>query len=216
MSPRIQRMMLKVLKYDLKVHYKSGRILFIADTLSRACDNQDENPICDSDYSVFSVENLPCSQSKLSELKAETMQDVELNILKDTVSLGWPENKKQLNTRIMHHWNFRDEISYIDGLMLKGEKVIIPKSIQKNVIEQICQKSHLGLNKCLSRAKDVFYWQGMAAQIKDIVSQCAICIEFRSAQTKDPMIPHKVPNKPWEICATDLLELHKDTYIVLA
>lgn len=168
MPPRIQRMMLKVQKYDLRVHYKSGRELWIADTLSRACVSQDESPICDSDYSIFSIENLPCSQRKLSELKEETLKDMELNILKDTVLRGWPENKKEINPRITHYWNFRDEISYFEGLMLKGEKVIIPKSMQKNVIEQIHQKSHLGINKCISRAKDVFYWQGMAAQIKDI------------------------------------------------
>ena len=216
MPPRIQRMMLKVQKYDLRVHYKSGRELWIADTLSRACVSQDESPICDSDYSIFSIENLPCSQRKLSELKEETLKDMELNILKDTVLRGWPENKKEINPRITHYWNFRDEISYFEGLMLKGEKVIIPKSMQKNVIEQIHQKSHLGINKCISRAKDVFYWQGMAAQIKDIVSQCAICNEFKSAQAKEPMIPHEIPSKPWEICATDLFELDKDTYIVLA
>lgn len=215
MPPRIQRMMLKVQKYDLRVHYKSGRELWIADTLSRACVSQDESPICDSDYSIFSIENLPCSQRKLSELKEETLKDMELNILKDTVLRGWPENKKEINPRITHYWNFRDEISYFEGLMLKGEKVIIPKSMQKNVIEQIHQKSHLGINKCISRAKDVFYWQGMAAQIKDIVSQCAICNEFKSAQAKEPMIPHEIPSKPWEICATDLFELDKDTYIVL-
>ena len=189
--------------------------MFIAGTFSRACVSEDEDPICDSEYSIFSAENLPCSQSKLSELKEETTQDVELNILKDTLLRGWPENKKQLNPRIIHNWNVLDEISYIDGLMLKGEKVIIPKSMQKNVIEQIHQKSHLGINKCVSRAKEVFYWQGMAAQIKDNVSQCAICNEFRSAQTKEPMIPHEVPNKPWEICVTDLFQLHKDSYIVL-
>ena len=216
MPPRIQRMMLKVQKYDLRVHYKSGRELWIADTLSRACVSQDESPICDSDYSIFSIENLPCSQRKLSELKEETLKDMELNILKDTVLRGWPENKKEINPRITHYWNFRDEISYFEGLMLKGEKVIIPKSMQKNVIEQIHQKSHLGINKCISRAKDVIYWQGMAAQIKDIVSQCAICNEFKSAQAKEPMIPHEIPSKPWEICATDLFELDKDTYIVLA
>ena len=216
MPPRIQRMMLKVQKYDLRVHYKSGRELWIADTLSRACVSQDESPICDSDYSIFSIENLPCSQRKLSELKEETLKDMELNILKDTVLRGWPENKKEINPRITHYWNFRDEISYFEGLMLKGENVIIPKSMQKNVIEQIHQKSHLGINKCISRAKDVFYWQGMAAQIKDIVSQCAICNEFKSAQAKEPMIPHEIPSKPWEICATDLFELDKDTYIVLA
>ena len=96
MPPRIQRMMLKVQKYDLRVHYKSGRELWIADTLSRACVSQDESPICDSDYSIFSIENLPCSQRKLSELKEETLKDMELNILKDTVLRGWPENKKEI------------------------------------------------------------------------------------------------------------------------
>ena len=70
---------------------------------------------------------------------------MELTIPKDTLLNGWPENKKQLNQRITHYWNFRDEISYFNGLMLKGEKVIIPKSMQKSVIEQIHQKSHLGI-----------------------------------------------------------------------
>lgn len=75
--PRIQRMVLKVQKYDLRVHYKKGRELWIADTLGRTCVCQDENPICDSDYSIFSIENLPCSQTELSELKEETLNDIE-------------------------------------------------------------------------------------------------------------------------------------------
>ena len=138
--PRIQRMMLKVQKYDLHVKYKKGPELHIADTLSRACISQNDDYICDSDYSVFSIEALPVSQVKLSELREETRKDMELKVLKDTILNGWPENKKQLNPRITHFWNFRDEISHFDGLMLKGEKVIIPKSMQKSVIEQIPEK----------------------------------------------------------------------------
>ena len=216
MSPRIQRMMLKVQKYNLKVQYKSGRELYIADMLSRACISKDETSICDEKYSMFSIENLPCSQSKLSELKEETLKDMELNILKDTVSRGWPENKRQINPGITQYWNFRDEISYFDGLLLKGEKVIVPRSMQKAIIEQIHQKSHLGINKCINRLKDVFFWSGMSAQIKDIISQCSICFELRGAQQKEPMLPHEIPTKPWEICATDLFELDKDIYIVIA
>ena len=30
------------------------------------------------------------------------------------------------------------------------------------------------------------------------------------------MLPHEIPTKPWEICATDLFELDKETYIVIA
>ena len=216
MSPRIQRMMLKVQKYNLKEQYKSGRELYIADMLSRACISKDETPICDEKYSMFSIKNLPCSLSKLSELKEETLKDMELNILKDTVSRGWPENKRQINPGITQYWNFRDENSYFDGLLLKGEKVIVPRSMQKAIIEQIHQKSHLGINKCINRLKDVFFWSGMSAQIKDIISQCSICNEFRGTQQKEPMLPHEIPTKPWEICATDLFELDKDTYIVIA
>ena len=100
--------------------------------------------------------------------------------------------------------------------MLKGEKVIIPKSMQKSVTEQIHQKSHLGINKCINILKDVVFWSGMAAQIKDIISQCAVCNEFRGAQQKEPMILHELPTKLWEICSSDLFELDRETYIVIA
>ena len=211
MSPRIQRMMLKVQKYNLKVHYKSRRELHIAEMLNRV--SKDETPICDENYSMFSMKNLPCSQSKLSELKEETLKDMELNILKDTVSREWPDNKRQINPRITQFWNFSDEISYFDGLLLKGEKVIDPRSMQRAIIKQIHQKSHLGIKKCISRLKDVFFWSGMSVQIKDIISQCSICNGFRGTQQKEPMLPHEMPTTPWEICATDLFELDKETYI---
>ena len=77
--PRIQRMMLVVQKYDLRVHYKKGTDLYIADTLSRACISQNDDYICDSDYSVFSIETLPVSQAKLSELREETLKDIKIN-----------------------------------------------------------------------------------------------------------------------------------------
>ena len=77
------------------------------------------------------METLPVSQAKLSELREEILKDIELTILEDTILNGWPENKKQLNPHITHYWNLRNEISYSDGLMPKGEKVIILKSTQK-------------------------------------------------------------------------------------
>ena len=88
--------------------------------------------------------------------------------------------------------------------------------MQNAIIEQIHQKSHMGINTCINRLKDVFFWSGMSAQIKDIISQCSICNEFRGTQQNEPMLPHEIPTKPWEICGTDLFELDKDTYIVIA
>ena len=72
--PRMQRMMLKVQKHELRVHYKKGTDLYIADTLSKACISQNDDYICDYDYSVFSIETLPVSQAKLSEFREETLR----------------------------------------------------------------------------------------------------------------------------------------------
>ena len=55
----------------------------------------------------------------------------------------------------------------------------------------------------------------MSAQIKDIISQCSICNEFRGTQQKEPMLPHEIPTKPWEICATDLFELDSSSKTVI-
>lgn len=70
-SPRIQRMLLKLLNYDLKVTYKPGKYLFIADTLSRAflMESKDSRGI-DLEYNVHSLTNyLPMSNEKKTCLK---------------------------------------------------------------------------------------------------------------------------------------------------
>ena len=86
--------------------------------------------------------------------------------------------------------------------------------MQKAIIEH--QKSHVGINKCINRLKDIFFWSGMSVQIKGIISQCSICNEFRGTQQKEPILPHENTIKPWKICATYLFELDKETFIVIA
>ena len=69
-------MMLKLQKYNLIVQFKTGRELHMLDMLSRACISKDETQICDENYSKFFIDNLPCLQSKLFELKEETLRDM--------------------------------------------------------------------------------------------------------------------------------------------
>jgi hypothetical protein len=67
---RIQRMMLKVQQYDLKVKYMPGETLYIADTLSRA--SQTSMPECMDDKEESEIHLLlPISQEKAEEFKRE-------------------------------------------------------------------------------------------------------------------------------------------------
>ena len=202
--PRIQLMMLKVQKYGFEVIYKPGKEMYIADTLSRKPLKTVEPQENLQEYTVFAVDKFPVSQEIMSRIRHESENDRVLIRLKEIILKGWPEIKQDIDPGIMTFWNYRDELSYLDGLLLKGERIIIPKSMQVEMINKIHNTSHLGVQKCLRRARDIVFWPGMNGQIKESVEKCAVCNEFRNSQAKIPMKPHEVPIQPWQILGTDI------------
>ena len=78
---------------------------------------------------------------------------------------GWPNDKSKIPAACLPFWTFRDEISFNDGVLFKGEKVIIPRAMQPEMLKLI-YGSRLGIDKCKRQARDVLYWPGMASQIE--------------------------------------------------
>ena len=67
---RLQKMLMKLMRYDLEVKYKRRKELYIADTLSRA--SLDEKP-CQADEEEFEVSVvLPMSTERLTQLREKT------------------------------------------------------------------------------------------------------------------------------------------------
>ena len=78
--PRIQRLLTKLQKYQLRVQYIPGKDLIIADTLSRAphIPKRDIELTDDIEIMVHTIaENLPISSVRLQELKRSTKTDCE-------------------------------------------------------------------------------------------------------------------------------------------
>ncbi len=166
--PRLLRMLLAVQKYDISIVHRPGtsKDLLVADMLSRAyppetkkkqTKDKDDKEI-ELQVHMLIVTNLPISDEKRNELKIATAQDENLQKLKQTVKLGWPDTKHKVPDGIRPYWDFRDEIHEADDLMFKGNKLIIPKSKQHEMLQQI-HGSHLGVQKCKTRARDVLFGQ---------------------------------------------------------
>ena len=68
------------------------------------------------------------SDSKLLEIKDGTAHDAQLTVLKGATIAGWPEERRKCPPSIQEYWNRRDEISKIEGILFKGEKIIVPQS----------------------------------------------------------------------------------------
>lgn len=94
---RIQRLLMRLQKYQVNVQYKPGKEMHIADALSRAYLPVTNSPDKDIEAQVHMVmSNLPVSNEKLRVFRAETAKDVILNKLIQTVLQGWPETKSEV------------------------------------------------------------------------------------------------------------------------
>lgn len=208
--PRLQRILMSVLIYSPTIQYKKGKSMYIADTLSRDCVNGEEPE--STEIEVLSM--TPMSDDAISRFEISTTKDPELMELRKTVEIGWPDEREDVPQIVKKYWNFREEISFIDGLLFKGQKVIIP-SEQKLLIMQKVHHGHFGIERTISLARDYFYWYGMAKDISEYVERCKVCQKLQKSNAKEPMIVKPVPTKPWEIVASDLFTFVRDNYLLI-
>ena len=102
----------------------------------------------------------------------------------------------------------------MDGIILKGEKILIPQSLRTDMLERI-HSSHLGVTKCKERARDVIFWPRMGKQIEETVAKCETCQEHQMSNTKEPMTTGELQTSPWKIVTTDLFQFKGCDYLLL-
>jgi hypothetical protein len=76
--------------------------------------------------------------------------------LNKVVQDGWPETRSETPIAVRPYWNYRDEIVNHDGILLKGERIIIPEVMRGETLKCI-HAAHLGIEKCKARARDVLF-----------------------------------------------------------
>ena len=88
---RLQRMLLRDRRYNLKVRCKKGPLMLIADMLSRAYlrDTLPSEEVKSLEV-VNHSENLPVSPSRLAQIEQESVQDPVCTNLRQAILAGWP------------------------------------------------------------------------------------------------------------------------------
>ena len=77
----------------------------------------------------------PCLTEEL--LKSETKKDQTLVELQETITLGWPDDKRHLATNLRPFWTFREELSVHNGIFCKSQQVLIPQSMYSTMLEPL-------------------------------------------------------------------------------
>ena len=59
---------------------------------------------------------------------------------------GWLVNRNQCQPEILEFLNFRYELAVYDGIIMKGQKLLKPRSLRLNMLE-IVHAGHMELKK---------------------------------------------------------------------
>ena len=73
----------------------------------------------------------------------------------------------------------KNELSVNNGILLRGNRLIIPSSLHLEIIEKL-HSGHQGFTKCQQQAKDSVWWPGIKKDIEEKVSNVLLALSAGS------------------------------------
>jgi len=219
LSPRIQRMKMTLLPYTFTAEHVKGIDLKDADALSRAPTEQpnQQDQLAEQEimHQVSAViQSMPTTSRKLEEIRQQSETDTELITLRKVMNNGWPNSMQECPLEVRPFYTSRHDITDLDGVLCKGNRIIIPRTMRSDVLQRI-HAGHQGIEKCKRRARNSCYWPRMNQQIENIVKKCTICAKFAPSKPAEVLKPHAVPTQPWQKIGTDIFQTNGNNYIVV-
>lgn len=211
-SSKLQKIRLKLLNFDIRLQYASGKTIHIADYLSRYTNETD---MTDEDKTITdSVLSIHASEDKINEFILETGKDVILKRIKDYCLKGWPENRTKCPEELRYFYKIKDDIMIENGILFYGERIIVPSSMRDKILIQI-HEPHFGIVKTKKRAKNSIYWPGIDSDIENIIAKCSVCLKYAHRNQNEPLVCHEIPERPFEKIGCDVLEFKGKNYLVI-
>ena len=159
------------------------------------------------------VDYIAFSKTWIAKLKETTREDPILGTVYQLTQQGWPHQRRHTPQMARAYWDFRDQLSTDEGLLLMGPRIVIPSCLHEEYLERLHQ-GHLSATKVQQNACQHLYWPGLDADIVDCTRRCQECI-CQSQPPKEPLQAHNVPQQPWERFALDYFYANGRLYILI-
>ncbi|KAL7291719.1 hypothetical protein TKK_0014507 [Trichogramma kaykai] len=135
-------------------------------------------------------------------------------MLIEYINVGWPKEKKLIPQSIMPYRAIADELSVIDGLVYKCNKLVVPMKLRNEMLNLI-HYNHLGIEKCKARAREILYWSFMNKQIEETIANCHVCNKYKKCKSSEPLMPRSIPNEPWQVVGMDLFHFKDSEHLLI-
>ena len=105
-------------------------------------------------------------------------------------------------------------LSVESGLITCGNRIIVPKEIQPEMLQYI-HEGHQGKEKCLLWARNTVFWPKMTCDVQELIERSIICQEHGKSQ---PIIgtTQELPPFLWHTLATDIFYWKRVDFLIVA
>ena len=108
-----------------------------------------------------------------------------------------------------------EELSVAHQLVLRGTRIVIPESLQPDVIA-LAHEGHQAVSKMKSYLRSRVWFPDMDRLIENYVNSCLTCQASTPQQKFEPLRPTPTPQGPWRKLSTDFKgPIAKDFYFLL-
>jgi hypothetical protein len=189
--------------------------MFIADTLSRAypMPGAQVNLLTEEEDDVSHDYHNVC-QATWARIEQATNKDDQLQVVSSYIMKGWPERRASCDAAAQPFFNERHRLAVQHKCLFRGEQVVMPRALRSEMLVTT-HRTHMGVEACLKRMREVMYWPGMAAEVKQHVLTCDTCTKHQRAPAREPLEQHEVPDMPWVKVAVDLCQFNNRTLLVM-
>lgn len=90
-------------------------------------------------------------QEKIQKLQLETSKDETLQLPRATILECWPEEGSKPPPQLTPFYDIRDEFGVYDGLVFKGERLVVPQGLRAEIKKEIHVEAAVKSGKKLLR-----------------------------------------------------------------
>ena len=204
---RIERIRLKLQGFDSSIQLIKGKYN-PADYLSRhplpysSCSKAERECFADVGNHIFVVAQMLPEALTVTRVRQALSQDPTLSkvirLLGSKTSTCPAQDSSLAPFRPV--WS---ELSLGAGLLFRGERVVLPKSLVKEAI-QIAHEGHMGIQKTKQYLRSTVWFPKMDSLTEATVNRCIPCQAVTPCSRREPLQMTPLPAEPWQLVAADI------------
>lgn len=167
-AARLQRWAMSMMAYDYEVVHKLSHEIPVSDALSRCTSSGSETVAFEVNAIQDCIMEPPTSKERI---RATSKKDPLMRQLYNQIMHGWRTVKRG---PLMPYAKLRNDLVIEDGLIFKGNRLVIPPRLRKSIINEL-HKGHIGADSMKSLARHSVWWNNIDKDIEHHVKACDGC-----------------------------------------